>query len=532
VLNRTRAVALVLGLIVISSGVLFAYRMGVRDGVSEAVTGDAPLPLAHISDALNAELDRIREVEKIEDPYERCMAYPNPPEFDWSPKVIEAACRKLSRRMLSAKEIEDALDQHHPERLDHAFDGYLAKNFAAQAPEHGFLTWTYWWMFESSSKWAADITERWVRADPQSAYALAARGIHYARAAYDARGTRYASATPDANFTRMRELVGMARRDLEESLERNPRLIAAYHGLLYISRLRDLDGGQRDIWVKRALALDPYDQWIYLDWMGGVEPKWGGSYAQMEHVASEAAQHADANPLLGFLKAEPLCDRANLYRCDSCEKDGQKSIDLFREAAAFGPSGCFLDGAGAAAVLAQDLQTATRYYSQAYRFFGTDEWLAYRAQNLRSLGRGAWALENLNTALTRNPGNTTLLYALALAYADAGRVGDVEKTYLAILEIEPDNPTAAFELSRLYVGELKEPDKAQSLVDHMLAQDSTSAPAWFAKTMLCEALDDKPGYRAAAAKFLRYVNYDDPWQTANISLVQAKLRHIGPATQE
>lgn len=526
-LNRTQTTWLLLLLAVPLIGGL-AYYMGTRDGARSAVV--AEVPTFKIPDGLNAELDRIQAAEKIEDPYERCMAYPNPVEYNWSPDVIEAMCKRLSRHMLGWKEIEDALDQKHPEKIDQAFESYLARN---EAGEHGYLTWTFSWMFESSSKWADDTTNKWVKIDPQSAYALAARGIHYAQAAWDARGGHFASETPDENFTRMHELVGKARADLQASLKLNPRLIAAYHGLLRTSRLGDSgkEHALRDAWIEQALALDPADQWIYHDWMDAVQPQWGGSLREMELVAERAKAHADTNPSLALLKAEPLCQQADALRCTHCEKDGQKSLDLYRQAGTIGPSNCFLDGAGAAAVLAQDLPTATRYYSQAYRFLGKDEWLAYRAQNLRSLGRGAWALENLQNALARQPQNTTLLYALALAYSDAGRLGDVEKTYLEMLRIDPANTTAALELSGLYVTGLKTPGKARPLVESLLKRDPASAQAWFAKTMLCEAEDDKACYRDAAAKFLVYANRSDPWQRANVESVSAKLVEIGSAPQ-
>jgi tetratricopeptide (TPR) repeat protein len=521
--NRTFAIGLLVLLVAASIGV-FAYDMGLRHSTNPA----AAAPPARVSDALNAELDRIRVAEKIEDPFERCMAYPNPPEFNWSHALVEAQCRRLSRHMLGWKEIQDALDQGHPARIDQAFDGYFAKNFD-EPGQHGFLTWTFWWMFQSSSTWADDATNAWVRSDPQSAYALAARGIHYTESAYAARGDRLYASTPETNVVRMREFAGRARTDLVESLKRNPRLIAAYHGLLRITRLGEDDG--RDEWIRQALALDPADAWIYQDWLDNVDPKWGGSYAEMERVAAQAALHADANPSLALFKATPLCIKADEYRCESCDKDGEKSLALYREAGAIGPAGCFLDGAGAAAVLAQDLPTAVRYYSQAYRFLGTDEWLAYRAQNLRSLGRGDWALENLTDALARNPDNTTLLHALSLSYADAGRVGDVEKTYRRMLDIDPKNKIAAIDLGALYIDQLKTPEKARPLVEGLLQLDPAFAPAWFAKARLCEVDDDKPCYRAAAAKFLRYVNHQDPWQSANVSIVQARLREIGAAAE-
>jgi tetratricopeptide (TPR) repeat protein len=474
----------------------------------------------------DVELDRIHAAEQESDPYGRCLAYPDPAEFHWSPALVHAMCARLQRRMLGWKEIQDALDAHQPQALQAAFDGYLARN---EAGEHGFLAWTFWWMFQSPSQWAADTTRRWVEADPASAQAHDARGMHLAARAWQARGTDTADKTSEAAFASMAEQVAKARAEFEQALQRNPRHLGAYYGLLYTSQIGsdDDEEGKRDRWVTAALAIDPADGWIYQEWMNAVQPQWGGSLARMRDVAAAAVAHADANPTLALLAAEPLCTEANSYRCDGCDKDGARSLALFRRAGEIGPAACFLDGAGAAAVLAQDIPAATRYYSQAYRFLARDEWLAYRAQNLRSLGRADWALADLQGANTRNPANVTVLHALALAYTDAGRIGDVEKAYRRMLDLEPDNAVAAVDLARLYLGELHQPDRARPLVDHLLERDPRSVQGWYVRTMLCESADDKPCYRAAAAHFLEYANPHDPWQAPNIRSVRSKLAEIG-----
>ena len=474
----------------------------------------------------DAELDRIQAAERETDPYRRCVAYPNPAEFNWSPALVEAMCVRLQRRMLGWKDIQDALDAHQPQALQAAFDGYLARN---EAGEHGFLEWTFWWMFQSPSHWADDTTRRWVEADPASAHAHVARGMHLVARAWQARGTDTADKTSESAFADTAGQVAKARAEFEQALQLNARHLGAYYGLLHTSQLGtdDDEDAKRERWIAAALAIDPADGWIYQEWMNAMRPQWGGSLARMREVAAAAAAHADANPTLALLAAEPLCNEADAYRCDGCDKDGARSLALYRKAGEIGPAACFLDGAGAAAVLAQDIPAATRYYSQAYRFLARDEWLAYRAQNLRSLGRGDWALADLQGANTRNPSNATVLHALALAYADAGRIGDVEKAYRRMLEIEPDNVVAATDLAKLYLGDLHQPERARPLVDHLLEGDPKSVPGWFVRTMLCEAADDKPCYREAAAHFLEYANPNDPWLEPQIRSVRSKLAEIG-----
>ena len=136
------------------------------------------------------------------------LDYPNPDEFHWSPALIESMCKPLARRMLTWQDIVHALDAHHPEEIDAAFDGYQARG---EAGEHGYLTWAFWWMFDTPSKWAGDTTRRWVEEDPSSAHALVARGLHRYALAWQARGEDLAVNTSEAKFAAMNAHVDAAR---------------------------------------------------------------------------------------------------------------------------------------------------------------------------------------------------------------------------------------------------------------------------------------------------------------------------------
>ena len=223
----TIAIAFVLA-VTAAAGV--AYWFGRQDRAAPAsVARDT-----HASADADAELDRIRTAEEQPDPYKRCIDYPNPKEFDWSKAEIESMCKPLNRRMLSWQDIEKALAENHPEKLQAAFDDYQARS---EAGEHGFLEWTYWWMFYKPSKWSGETTQRWVEEDPASAHALVARGIHETALAWQARGSDTGANTSAEQFANAAAHVAKARADFEAALTKNPRHIAAYYGLLSTSQL-------------------------------------------------------------------------------------------------------------------------------------------------------------------------------------------------------------------------------------------------------------------------------------------------------
>lgn len=518
--NRIVVVAL-LALVAMAGGYAI-YRFGVQQGEHTS-----SVPKSGAGPADSSEFAAIRAAERIEDPLQRCQAYPNPPELKWDAKIVAALCKRSNWGMIGWRQIQDALEQHHPETLDKVFDEYLARNYSDHE-SHGYLTWTFFWMFQGTSKWIDDTTRQWVEEAPQSAYALAARGIYFSEAAYKARGTEYANKTPDDNFRQMDEYVAKSREALTQSLRRNPRLIAAYHGLLHTSRLSH-DGDQRQEWINKALLLDPADPWIYDDWMDAVEPKWGGSDALMNDVVEAASQHVAENPLLATVRARPLCYAAEERRCSDCQPNGAMALDLYQQAGGFGPAACFLEGAGAAAVLAQDSRTAVRYYSQALRFLKRPEWLAYRAPPLRSLGENEWALQDLHDALAAEPRNTTALYSQGLAYADLGRLGDAEKSYLAVLAIDPDDRNAALAVSIQYLTDnspLHAPDKARPLIAHLIEHEPTLAQAWLLRAAIAWTDKDAPVYIDAAQRYLKFVNHDDAANKSDIEAIKTRISQV------
>jgi tetratricopeptide (TPR) repeat protein len=491
----------------------FAYTLGPWRSHSQQ-------PEFAMSDAqFSTELERIREAEKIDDPERRCLAYPDPAELHWDANAVAALCRRAGWKMLSWHDIDDALKQHNAAQLDSAFAGYLQQNYG-DPQRHGYLTWTYFWMFQSPSQWTHDAAERWVAARPDSGFALAARGIHYTEAAWNARGSEYASETPQANFARAAEYVRLARADLTAALQREPRLIAAYHGLLRTLRLAP-DAQLRQQWIDAALVLDAADPWIYADWIDNVAPKWGGSLMQMAEVGTQAARHAAQNPLLATFNAAPLCYTGEERRCSECGPDGAVALDFFRQAGGYGPAMCFLEGAGAAATVAGDSRTAVRYYSQALRFLNQPRWRGYRAAVLRNVGQREWALQDLADALKTNPRDTTLLYSEGLAFTELTRFGDAESAYRAILDIDPDHENAAIALSMLYLSQLAAPDKARPLIDHLLERQPRHAHAWLLKAALSEG--DPVGYRLAARNYLQFVQRNDPANRSDIAAIEARL---------
>ncbi len=469
---------------------------------------DEVMPTRTASDPLIREFAAIQTAEKIADPYARCMAYPDPPEFTWDRKIVDAYCALGLRKAISGEELRAELQQGHAPLLKAMFDGYLSKNY--EPGQHGFLIWVFRQLFDNDR--GTELADEWVKADPDSAYALAGRGVGYLRQAWRARGTRYVRDTPESNFIAMRDLAEKARTDLQEAVRRSPRLIVAYASLMSLAQLTS-EHGLLSHAAEKALDLDPADQWIYDHWLDALAPQWGGTPADRQRIIERGMQHADENPLLKRLAARPDCMDAELAEfCRSCKttKDNARvAVAAYRRAAAVGPVACVMDGAADAAERAEDREAVVRFSSQSYRFSRRFEPLFRRALTWQALGKPEFALESVDTVLEQQPNNVEALDYKGWVYQEQHKAPEAEAAFLAAVKIDPDNREANTELVNLYLGALRKPDDAKKIVDRLMAENSNNPRAWLLSAVLDHGKDEKH-CKLALGKYLQLVDKSDP----------------------
>jgi tetratricopeptide (TPR) repeat protein len=416
--------------------------------------------------------------------------------MSWDPQVVQALCRLRLRKGIDRRDIDEALTAGHPEVLQQRFDAYLAQSL--EPGNHGLLTWVYDAAFGPSKVDLATI-KRWLEADPDSAYALAARGSYYLHAAWKARGNKTVAETPPENFERMHKLAAKAQEDLSEAGRRNPRLIAAHVALIQVAQLTG-DHGLRDASVERALAVDPADQRLYVAWLGAVAPKWGGSTEEVEKVIEQADLHSADNPLLKRMRTRAVCAEAD-FLADDAER-----LAVYRRAAASMPAACFVEDAGAAAERLGRYDTAALYYSQQYRFQGVGEGLFRRIGVLQRMGNTEGSLEALNAVVQEDPENAAALKNRGWFLLNAGRRKEGELDLLAALQRDIRNRQVMSDLAALYskLNPSQQPDQAREVVARVLTQAPDEPNAWLLQGMLGKDLDAEKG-RTGLQRYLQLI---------------------------
>lgn len=326
-----------------------------------------------------------RRAERIEDPLQRCLAYPDLPGNQWpaghaadhcrghhapSPLPVDALNRLLDEGQFDAAQLRlDALLRQHfsksdfNEGIDFAFDGFSATNPEVDAR-----------------------TQHWLQARPDSAYAHLARGVYLLFAGIEARGSGFIRNTPASKLRDMEDLIARAVPELQLATRMQPKLMPAY-AMQVLAAMYDSSALDVATVIQAAGRQDPACQTMYLRRMDALRPRWGGSYVAMLALAGEIQDHVGMRPQIAIYLGQPYAERGRMLM--DADDYGHEVVELLDLAVRKGSLEEALSTAADAAFNAND---ASR-----------DPWkgLAYLLQEARFRDGGRWADVNIARMLVR-----------------------------------------------------------------------------------------------------------------------------------
>jgi hypothetical protein len=305
-------------------------------------------------------------------------------------------------------------------------DAYLsevAKKQLAQGESAGLLDRIYFSYFADTSPQTHALIEAWKRQRPKSAFALTAIGRYEVDMGWRARGGQYTKDTPAENFQRMDQWFKLARRDLDQAVALDRRVLPAYSGMISIARAHGDRDYEREASGK-GLAVDPANYSIYSQLMAMAEPRWGGSLDEMKQIAALAQAHAKDNGLLMMLLPWADAYKAKLVNCDCADPAAYRRIlDQM-------PTGELLNGAAYAVDSANKADLAVVYESEVIRFYPwADEAKAMRMRHLIKFGEKGWSKVDADELSAKPDLNRRSLEAMNNVYMTVGDFEAVKKTF-------------------------------------------------------------------------------------------------------
>lgn len=254
--------------------------------------------------------------------------------------------------------------------------------------------------FDKISRSAEGTLNEWVKKHPASYAALMARASFYYFQGLEARGARYISETQPENIQTMEFFLEKSRADLERSLALTQKPYLSRLTLMSIARV---SGGRKEeaMHFREAARLAPQSVELRLAHMTSLEPRWGGSYREMEaYVQQGRAQLKDA------AAADRLAARVPAYRGDELRRK-------------------------------DDLAGALAQYDEAIALYPAVGTLCERAHVLSKLKRDAEAFADVKLALSKTPDHRYCLSQAAYVASRESNATEAIAMLTRVIEADP-----------------------------------------------------------------------------------------------
>ncbi|WP_250633119.1 tetratricopeptide repeat protein [Pinirhizobacter soli] len=464
---------------------------------------ERPASVPAITDAAyTAYFAKVRAAEKINDPLQRCLAYPDPPGMHWHADTTTAYCRYRTQPIITMAQAKDLVFKGKAAELDKILAGY--RDAQLHDPAHaGLLEHTYIALdFECSCTESRPMIDAWMKQLPDSAFALAASGIAHqgeaqraSRAVWNMEHESAEQLRDPAIRSRIQEYkpkaiqardtaLHLARQDLDMAVVRDSAVLPVYSAMIYVGWM-SAEPLYIEQAIKRGLTVDPLSFRLravaITHWYKAMR-----STPDKDAQAREATALIPKNPLLRLIVND---DFGPGYDEDDPSWMVQRALDE-------GDSYSVIDAA-AANTFGQDPKLSAALYSQSLRFVVNDASIPqYRAQMLYAGGEKAWAEAEFDRIIKANPKDTEAHMARALSYARAGEEKRAEGEYAAVLKIDPEDVMSMTQLIDIY-SRTNRVDQALATIDRLIKVDP-NAPTGYVVRANILIQHNRPDARTAA----------------------------------
>ncbi|MDH5823699.1 DUF4034 domain-containing protein [Luteimonas sp. RD2P54] len=489
--------------------------VGCAPGEEAASGSPGPAGAAAVDEAgWDEYLQRAAVADKQDGWVARCLAYPDLPGNDWVPGAARARCPLLVDASPSIEELGAVLaSEDGADLLDRRFAALLE----AQASDPGrdeslFLAFNAFGSSDESRRLAA----QWLSQKPRSPYARAAMGSHLVAAAGRSRGDRWIRDTPASNVQAMERLMRAAIRMLQSALDLEPRLGPACVDLMVAARLLG-DRELRDSATGHCLSVAPLSWNVRFEQQQALDPRWGGSFAELEASVAELRPLAERNPALGGMLARAVGLRAYLAYLGR-QAPIEDLAPEFERAARIAPDPIFIGEAGMAARAARDYRKALGYLSQALRLAPANtRFLRGRAEVRMKLEDYQGAVVDARQAMVAG-GPTGHNYAvLGRSLSRLGRTAEAREAFHAAMQDPNQRKWAFMRWCETYIlGEMQH-DEALACSQGLAAEYPDEAEAQFMRSVVLYKAGRAEQASAAAARFARLVDERRPRERQMVS---------------
>lgn len=253
-----------------------------------------PPPSPYGIESVRAFMDAASKADRISDPMERCLHYPDPPGAHWSREGVAAYCHFALQSTVDMADFDRLIASGHADELD--------KRFAALEADPAHHPEAFWAFlkanFDKGDQPRQRLIESWKQQCPKSAYAYTLSGWNYLGLGWSARGG--SSHTSDRQIETAAALFDRGRGDLEMAMRLDPNLTTPYAALISAGTVVS-DEATIEAAVKKGLRATGGKAVIFTKLAQTTSTRWGGTPEAREWLLSQVRQSIDSQPLLHII---------------------------------------------------------------------------------------------------------------------------------------------------------------------------------------------------------------------------------------
>ncbi len=480
-------------------------------------------------------LIRVRAAERIADPLERCLAFPDLPGNRWPEGHATDHCRHhFAYPRPTMAEIAALIDAGKVVELEARLGARLQRHFDEREPGEDIHDVFNYGLFEPDAE-SDRVTAKWLELAPQSAFAHLARGRFLSRSAWVARGSKFAAETPRENMRRMSELVEQAIPFLEKAISLDPKLMPAYtelHGLAMVDSRADLEAGV----FERARKIDPACVELANVRMRALEPRWGGDYEQMLGYANELSRQLARRPQLAIHMAAPYGDLGDTLIAS--DQYTRSTLEVLEAAVSIGSNEDALRDAADVALNTTDAEPdgwkGLAYLLQESRFRQSNAWGQRQIAWALVRAEPEWSLRYALSAIALEPDNAFGHYLAGAGYYNMRQYDAADREYAIAIENQDQRQASLREVSEMWLvsgDDRVGAAKAKPYIDRLLREYPDDGRGWLLdlrRRMVSGAVVDADAIKAV----LKKVDRTDPWQAPKAKGLDGLLRRLEAPTRK
>jgi hypothetical protein len=429
--TRWRSVLLVGVLALVATAYVYPRRYSLMYAVGIPLPPPPPLPAqpppkAPFADAppeLREFFAKAKATDSIADPLARCLAFPDWPGNRWPAGLAQAQCHEVFGPRLDVATLRKHFERGDYAGLDALFQRDLDRHFTAG---HDEVIHRDFDLIGGGTSWDT-FTQQWLRARPDSAFALAARAHYLESAAWKARGDKTAAETTPEALRVMGELAEQGIDVYRRALAKEPRLLPAYEGILDLAKLIGRDDIKAGA-IAAAAKIDPDDYRVAAAAVEALSPRWSGDHRQFVAYMTQLYPRVPGRPLLALAVSGIAAD---LGEDCLCSGDVEGSVEVLAEAAPMssapavqvGLARAYLHSPGAHALQALSLLIAASRYQTPHGWYPS-----FVGGELMMENEHAWAVDYLERAQAAEPDNEDTAEFLHVARLELERASQPAPT--------------------------------------------------------------------------------------------------------